>query len=93
MKIRSRVLTMADTEARIKEINAPLVWLPDSGQYYLEYYRDGRCYRIWVEDEHSIRLKAELVGKYGLAGAASWRRGFENKNVWDSLRVIHESGS
>ncbi|HWR38510.1 MAG TPA: glycosyl hydrolase family 18 protein [Patescibacteria group bacterium] len=93
VKIRSRVFTMADTEARIKEINAPLVWLPDSGQYYLEYYRDGRRYRIWVEDENSIRLKAGLVGKYNLAGAASWRRGFENKNVWDALQVVHESGN
>ena len=91
VKIRSRVFTMADTEARIQEVGAPPVWLPDSGQYYLEYYRDGRRYRIWVEDEHSIRLKAGLVGKYGLAGAASWRRGFENKKVWDALQIIHDT--
>jgi len=32
-----------------------------------------------------VRQRAALVKKYGLAGIASWRRGFEKDNIWEVI--------
>jgi len=61
--------------------------LQDKGQNYVEYHKAGKLYRIWLEDQKSIALKANLVHKYGLAGAASWRKDFEQPEIWDVLNA------
>ena len=47
--------------------------------------KGDKTYKIWVENEESLKLKASLVNKYDLAGIASWRKGFEVENVWAVL--------
>ena len=41
---------------------------------------------MWLEDAQSLEVKMGLVKEYGLAGVASWRLGFEQKNVWQVLK-------
>ena len=60
-------------------------WLEDIGQYYAEYEADGNRYRVWLEDERSLALKADLIQQYGLAGFAGWRKDFELPGVWEVL--------
>lgn len=60
-------------------------WLDDIGQYYAEYETEGKRYRVWLEDERSLALKATLIEKYGLAGFAAWRKDFEIPEVWETL--------
>jgi len=83
--VRSQTLTMAGAEEKIKNNHLDVQWLDDQGQYYTEYEQDGKRYRIWLEEERSLALKADLVGKYQLAGVASWRKGFEKQSVWTVL--------
>ncbi|RKD32957.1 glycosyl hydrolase family 18 protein [Thermohalobacter berrensis] len=85
VKVRSKALSMEKVEERIKEYNLKPVWLEETGQYYIEYTKEGKKYRIWIEDERSIKLKSLLIHKYNLAGVASWRKGFEKENVWQVL--------
>ena len=82
---QNAVLSMKKAKERIKANNAILQWNQESGQTYAEYKKGGAIYKIWLEDEKSINLKSSLVHKYELAGAASWRRGFETKEVWEVL--------
>ncbi|NDL66701.1 glycosyl hydrolase family 18 protein [Anaerotalea alkaliphila] len=60
-------------------------WDEETGQYYAEYQAEGATYKIWVEDLRSLEEKMKLVQAYGLAGAASWKLGLENRGVWDVL--------
>ena len=86
VSVRSKALSMASADQRIAENGAPVVWLPSAGQHYAEYRKGGKRYRIWLENEQSLDLKASLVRRYGLAGVAAWRKGFEKPSVWS---VIH----
>jgi spore germination protein YaaH len=83
--VRSQTLTMAGAEEKIKSNHLDVQWLDDQGQYYTEYEQDGKRYRIWLEEERSLALKAGLVKKYQLAGVASWRKGFEKQSIWAVL--------
>ena len=85
VSVRSKALSMASADQRIAENGAPVVWLPSAGQHYAEYRKGGRRYRIWLENEQSLELKTSLVRRYGLAGVAAWRKGFEKPAVWPVL--------
>ncbi|WP_427338243.1 glycosyl hydrolase family 18 protein [Caloranaerobacter sp. DY30410] len=91
LRVKSKVLTMKDVEKIIKENSLEVIWLKESGQYYTEYFRNGKKYRIWIEDDKSIELKAKLIYRYNLAGVASWRKGFEKESIWTVLNNIIES--
>lgn len=58
-----------------------------TGQYYAEYVdeQENAVYKVWLENEHSVRQRVELVHKYNLAGVASWRRGFEKPVIWEVI--------
>lgn len=83
-KIRTKSQTrwMKDVEKIIQDKNITPTWLPEIGQDYLEYEEDGKKHRIWIENARSIKERLSLVHKYDLAGAASWRKGFETDDVW-----------
>ena len=57
-------------------------WQEQLGQYYGQYEEDGSTWRIWLEEEKSIRLKLEKVEQYNIAGAAFWKLGVESSEVW-----------
>lgn len=40
-------------------------------------------YTVWYEDNQSIKSKLDLVTKYNLKGAGSWRLGQENTDLWN----------
>lgn len=79
-------LTMTAAEKIIADKKLQPVWLEKEKQYYFEYYEDGKKYRVWQENAKSLKYKSELVGKYKLAGIASWRKGFEQQDVWPVLK-------
>lgn len=83
---QNAVLSMEEAKQRIKENKAMVRWDEKSGQYYAEYKKGEAVYKLWLEDENSVDLKSSLVHKYGLAGVASWRRGYENEQVWAVLK-------
>ncbi len=86
--VTSKAVSMETAEQAIAENKAAKVWDEKSGQYYASYTKDGAVYKIWLEDERSIKLKTELANKYNLAGIASWRLGFERPVIW---KVINDT--
>jgi spore germination protein YaaH len=44
---------------------------------------DGRF--LWLEDAALLRDRLTLVGRYGLAGWAAWRLGFDSPALWEQL--------
>lgn len=87
-KVAAKTMTMERAEKTIQAEKLQPNWLADKGQYYFEYTKGDKRYRVWQEDARSIALKATLVEKYQLAGIGAWRKGFEKPEIWN---VIHES--
>jgi spore germination protein YaaH len=89
--VSSQALTMGAQNNIIKEKSLQPVYLEDVKQNYVEYSEDGKLKKIWMEDETSMRARIELVKKYDLAGAASWRRGYETPAIWTLIKEVLES--
>ena len=87
----SSSMGMEESFELISQVNAEPWWNNDLGQLYTSWDDGGTKYEIWLEDEQSLREKALLVGKYGLAGIACWRLGSERDTVWQVLSAaLHE---
>jgi len=84
--VSSKTLTMEAAQAIIKDKKLTPTFSPEAGQNYVEYKEGDKLMRIWLEDEVSLKARAELVKKYNLAGLASWRRGFEVPSMWKVLQ-------
>lgn len=85
VKVKASTLSMAEAEALAAKTGAPMSWLEREGQHYFSYQANGKTYKVWVENAASISRKLELVKKYGLAGVAGWRRGFEKPELWKTI--------
>ncbi len=82
VRTKSKTRWMKDVDDIIRDKKITPTWLPEIGQDYLEYKEDGKTHRIWMENARSIDARLSLVEKYDLAGAASWRIGFETEDIW-----------
>ena len=60
-------------------------WNDDLKQYYATYTSGGATYKIWLEDQKSIKAKFDLMHKYELAGAAYWQKDFESPEILDVI--------
>lgn len=81
-KVSSKTLYMEDVKTIVRERGLQLNWLEDAKQYYVSYEEAGKLYEIWIEDFESIDWKRKLIDRYGLAGGAYWRKGFETVDFW-----------
>ena len=68
----------AETEAQKKII--------DSKAEATKREQEGYTYKMWIEDEDSIRQKLNLIKKYNLTGAAFWQKGFEKDDIWQIVK-------
>ena len=84
-KMSSQALSMETANKFISENKIDLVWDEYSLQFYGETEKDGAIYKIWLEDAKSLEMKTSLIHKYDLAGIASWRKGFETLDIWNSI--------
>lgn len=78
------------TEVRtlIRELNKVGTRDAESKSMMLRYTADdGDQHVLWYEDEYSIKLKARLVEKYGLAGISIYALGMEDQAYWAALRA------
>lgn len=88
--VKSSAVGMEYAQARLKETRADVSYDPLSGQNYAVYEADGIRHQVWLEDETSLTARLGLIEEYGLAGIASWRRGFEKPEMWELIdRVLN----
>lgn len=72
-----------------------LEWDEDVGYYYskVEFIENGKpiIYESWLETIKSIEVKLEIFNESDLAGVALWKRGLEDKKVWELIdREVHK---
>ena len=80
--ITSNVISMKNIDSKIPS-NVERKWNEDLKQYYVEYEQNGVTYKMWLEEEESIKAKFALMKDYNLAGAAYWQKDFERASIWD----------
>ena len=83
-KATSKIVNMKSID-EVLPSNTNKVWNEELKQYYVEYNENGKTYKMWIEDETSLRHKVALVNKYNLAGVASWEKDRETQNIWNVI--------
>ena len=83
-QITSKVVSMKNIDATIPQ-NVEKKWDDELKQYYVEYEENGTTYKMWIEDEDSIKAKFDLVKRYELGGAAYWAKDRETDNIWNII--------
>ena len=83
-KATSNTIDMNNISSRIPQ-GIEKQWDEDLKQYYIEYQEDGYTYKMWIEDETSIKEKLNLINKYNLAGAAFWKKDKETNGIWNII--------
>lgn len=67
--------------------NQVATWDEELRQYYVEYEKKGKKYKMWIENEKSIGEKINLAKKYNLAGIAFWEKDREpNNEFWTFVK-------
>lgn len=84
-KLDSKVIWMKNIEANIPA-GVEKVWNENTKQYYIEYQQNNKTYKMWIEDEASIKEKFALMKQYHLAGAAYWQKDFETNSLWQTIQ-------
>lgn len=88
IKVQAKTLSMTQANEILRENGVKPVWQEDKGQFYAEYTKSDKKYKIWLEESASLKLKAQLAVKYQLAGVAAWRKDFEEEQVWGVLKTV-----
>ena len=75
---------MAEAASLVKKAGVEPEWDEECGPYYAEWTNSG-LYRIWLEEEESIRAKVLASREAGVAGIAAWKVGDEKAGTWTAI--------
>lgn len=83
--ISSQAVGMEKAEEYVSVHNIEVEWDDATCQNYGEYKSGDTLYQVWLEDEESIKVKLNIMNKYGIGGVAAWRLGYEKPEIWDEI--------
>ena len=52
----------------------------------MEFEENGATYKMWIEDEKSLKEKLSLIKENHLQGAAFWAKDFEDESIWKTIK-------
>ena len=84
-KLTSQTVSMKEIDKTLPS-DAQKTWNDELKQYYTEYTKNGTTYKMWIEDEESIKAKVSLVKTYNLAGVATWEKDREKESIWQVIK-------
>lgn len=88
--ITSKTVNMKNIDTVIPS-DVQRTWDDTLKQNYVKYTQDSVVYKMWIEDEASIKEKVGLVRKYNLAGVASWEKDREKDTIWAVIKAELEN--
>lgn len=81
--------TLTSSVVNMRSVTIPegveKTWDEETKQYYIEYEQNVSTYKMWIEDEESLKAKLDLVNQYELAGGAFWSKDRESNTVWSVI--------
>lgn len=85
-KPTSEAYGMSGAESMVRANDASPAWDEATGQYYAQFKSGSATYKIWMEEETSLKKKMEVVKKNKCAGVAFWKLGFERAVTWSMIK-------
>lgn len=85
-KAEPEEITMANSFKDVQTSGIRPVWDTRLGQYYITYRKQGKIYKVWLEESRSLALKYRTVKELGAAGTAFWHVGAEADEVWAAIQ-------
>lgn len=79
---------MSGAESVLRANGVEAEWDDKTGQYFAQYKSHGFVYKIWLEEETSLKKKLEAVKKRQVAGVAFWKLGFERAATWQMIESV-----
>jgi len=92
-KVSPRAMGMESIQRWLAQENLVPRFQAETGLKYAEKRVGEETYKVWIEDEDSMKARVELAKRYGLAGIASWRRGFEVPRIWEILKELRDEAT
>lgn len=89
-ELTSEAVGMREGMRRLTDNDADIQYLEDIGQNYGEYESEGNRYKIWLEDETSVKNRMELFKRLDVGGVAFWKIGLEKNDIWGLIREYLE---
>ncbi|MCX4307541.1 MAG: glycosyl hydrolase family 18 protein [Acetatifactor sp.] len=83
--IESQAVGMEMAAAYVADHGIETRWDETTCQNYGEFQDGDALHQVWLEDAESIKVKLTIMEKYGIAGVAAWRLGFETADIWDVI--------
>lgn len=84
-KITSKAYSMESAEKFIEKYSIEIKYDNKMKLNFGEVESKDKLYKIWLEDMDSLNKRIDIAKNAKLAGVASWRKGFEKKEVWELL--------
>ncbi|MDF2866510.1 MAG: glycoside hydrolase family 18 [Clostridia bacterium] len=84
-KPTTSVYTIKDAAKYVSNNKLKSTYDEKSGQNYVEYTKGDLTYKMWIEDNTSMKNRVNLINTYGLAGLAGWQKGFETEDIWKTI--------
>jgi len=84
-ELSSRALGMEESAENIAVNGATAEWNEEDGLSFAQYEKEGKTYKVWLEDARSIALKLDEMVNNNLAGAAFWKLELDDPDVWDTI--------
>lgn len=88
-EITSSIVTMKKVDSILPN-DVKKEWDETLKQNYVQYEKDGAIYKMWIEDESSIKEKLSLIKEFNLAGGCYWVKDFETENIWSIIKQALE---
>lgn len=86
VKVSSEALTMNKAKNTLQTRDVVAEWNEATGQNYAEYEEGGITYKIWLEDETSMKQRLEVISSAEVAGVAAWKLSFETEEIWPMIK-------
>lgn len=83
--LSSQVVGMEMADEYVANHSIEMRWDETTCQNYGEYQSGDSLHQVWLEDDESLRVKLNIMDKYGIAGVAEWRLGLEKPSVWSVI--------
>ena len=84
-QIKSGTLSMKYQKDFLNRHHHPVIWNDEARQYVMQWNEKGIPHTVYLEEEKSLSAKFNLISAYKLGGAAFWRYGFEEQNIYEIL--------
>lgn len=83
--INAELYYMSAAKQYIKDNNLKVELDKQSNQNYISFTKGITKYKMWLEDEYSIKEKTNIAKELNISGVSIYKSGFETESIYDII--------